>query len=349
MGDQQVNPPPPPRVSIGVPVYNGEKFLRTTLDSILAQTFTDFELIICDNCSTDSTEQICREYVARDPRVRYFRNERNLGPAPNYNRCFEHARGEFYKWAAADDLIAPTFVQRCVETLDGDPSLSAVYASSKEIDENGKELYEHDFEIDLGDASPARRFWKYALVDHRKNHATEFWGVWRSGILAQWKPTKGSFPSADRIVVTRAALRGPIPRLREFLFFNRSHGGRSQTYLDRAKVRPGSRLVRYLGCGPLPSYEWWDASKKGKIVFPEWRWVWEYTRAVSDTPMALRSRIACWGVLACIWLKFTPRLAHDLLIAAEQTMNRLFGLNPPSVSRPAPAASAPATATNPSR
>src|SRR5262245_55195681 len=111
-----------PRLSIGVPVYNGQRFLRATLDSLLAQTFTDFELIICDNASTDGTEAICREYAARDPRVTYVRHDRNLGPAPNYNACFAHARGELFKWAAADDVVEPKFLQRCIEMLDSDPT-----------------------------------------------------------------------------------------------------------------------------------------------------------------------------------------------------------------------------------
>jgi glycosyltransferase involved in cell wall biosynthesis len=317
-----------PKVSIGVPVYNGEKFVRATLDSILAQTFTDFEIVICDNCSTDSTPQICREYEAKDPRVRYHRNERNLGPAPNYNRCFELARGQYFKWSAADDTIAPTFLARCVEELDNDPSLSGVYAAAREIDESGKELYDHDFEVDLGSASPVVRLWKYCFCDHRKNHATEFWGLYRSDVLHQWRPTKGSFPSADRLVVTRCALRGRMPLLPDRLFFNRSHGNRSQTYLDKFKVRPGSRLVKYIGCGPLPSYEWWDATKKGKIVFPEWRWWWEYVRAVTDAPLPLPTKLACWGVTACLFAKFSPRLARDLIIATEQLVNRTLRISP---------------------
>src|SRR4051812_19911500 len=109
-----------PRLSIGVPVYNGAKFLAATLNSILAQTFGDFELIICDNGSTDATSQICDEYAARDSRVRVWRSPVNLGPAANYNKCFELARGELFKWAAGDDIIAPTFCERCIEKLDAD-------------------------------------------------------------------------------------------------------------------------------------------------------------------------------------------------------------------------------------
>ena len=96
-----------PRVSIGLPVYNGDNYLAETLDSILAQTFTDFELIISDNGSTDRTEAICRRYAAQDHRVRYVRNPSNLGAARNYKRAFELARGEYFKWNGHDDPLAP--------------------------------------------------------------------------------------------------------------------------------------------------------------------------------------------------------------------------------------------------
>ena len=86
------------RVSIGLPVYNGEKYLEQALISILSQTYTDFELIISDNASTDRTQAICREYAAKDPRIRYYCNEENLGAAPNHNRVFELASGEYFKW-----------------------------------------------------------------------------------------------------------------------------------------------------------------------------------------------------------------------------------------------------------
>src|SRR4051812_22803251 len=199
--------PRAPRVSIGVPVYNGERFIRATVDSILAQTYTDFELIICDNCSTDGTQAICREYAARDPRVRYFRNEKNLGPAPNYNRCFEHARGELFKWNAADDVIAPDFVKKCVELLDADPSVVSAYARTTLIDNEGKVIRHYDHDLDLDHPSPVVRFARMVFVNHRKHNAHEFWGVTRAGALRK-TTMKGSFPSADRILMSWWTLLG---------------------------------------------------------------------------------------------------------------------------------------------
>src|ERR1700753_3521498 len=113
----------PPRVSLGMPVYNGEKYLEAALDSLLAQTFTSFELIVCDNASTDGTQAICERYAARDSRIRYERNERNMGASWNFNPVYSLARAPYFKQAAHDDLCEPEFLERCVAVLDRDPDV----------------------------------------------------------------------------------------------------------------------------------------------------------------------------------------------------------------------------------
>ena len=108
----------PPRLSIGLPVYNGQHLLARALDSLLAQTFRDFEIIISDNASSDSTPQICRAYARRDRRIRYVRNSRNLGAIANFNRVFELSRAPLFKWAAHDDLYRETYLERCIRLLE---------------------------------------------------------------------------------------------------------------------------------------------------------------------------------------------------------------------------------------
>jgi len=126
-----------PRVSIGVPVYNGESYLACALDSMLGQTYGDFELIISDNASTDRTPEICRQYAARDPRVRYLREEQNRGLAWNFNRVVEVSRGDYFKWAAYDDVCAPSFLARTVEVLDNDPHVILATSVAALIDAQG--------------------------------------------------------------------------------------------------------------------------------------------------------------------------------------------------------------------
>jgi glycosyltransferase involved in cell wall biosynthesis len=126
-----------PRVSVGIPVYNGENYLQTAIDSVLAQDYEDFELVISDNASTDRTADICRDYAAADRRVRYFRNRENIGAVPNFNRVFALARGRYFKWLSSDDVCYPALLRRCVEILEAAPtSVTLVYPFCEMINEH---------------------------------------------------------------------------------------------------------------------------------------------------------------------------------------------------------------------
>src|SRR5215467_16020251 len=127
-----------PLLSIGLFVYNGERYLEQTVESILNQTFTDFELIISDNASTDRTYEISQAYARRDPRIRYYRSEKNMGAGWNVRRVYELGTGKYFKQAAADDLLEPDFLRLCVEALENDPSRVLAYPKTKVVDENGK-------------------------------------------------------------------------------------------------------------------------------------------------------------------------------------------------------------------
>jgi glycosyltransferase involved in cell wall biosynthesis len=130
-----------PLVSIGMPVYNGERFVRQALESILIQDYGNFELIISDNASTDATSKICRRYADRDARVRYVRNETNLGASPNHKRVFEMGTGDYFKWAAHDDECLPTFLSRCMSVFGEAPqSVVLVYPQSLIIAGKGEWL-----------------------------------------------------------------------------------------------------------------------------------------------------------------------------------------------------------------
>ena len=147
-----------PRVSVGIPVYNGERYLEVAIVSVLNQTYQDFELIISDNASSDHTREICMEYAKQDPRIRYYRNDKNLGAAPNYNRVFQLSDAEYFKWADYDDLIAPDFLSKCIRILDQNPSVVLCYPRAMIIDENGKHLGEHDYVIKLDSPHAHLRF-----------------------------------------------------------------------------------------------------------------------------------------------------------------------------------------------
>lgn len=215
-----------PRVSIGVPVYNGDNYLAETLDSILAQTFTDFELIISDNASTDRTEAICRQYAARDHRVRYERNPTNLGAAKNYNRVFELSQGEYFKWNGHDDPLAPSFLERCVAVLDRDPTVVLCFARNRAIDERGEE---HDVgaltartfvpKPQLGSPQAHVRFYHAVVADHPQG---AIFGLIRRNVLAQ-TPLIGGYRSSDLTLLGELALRGRFHQVPETLQYRRFH------------------------------------------------------------------------------------------------------------------------------
>lgn len=117
-----------PQVSIGMPVYNGAKFIREALDSLLVQTFTDFELIISDNTSTDETEAICREYAAKDERIRYVRQAKNLGPVANFKFVLDEAVGDYFMWAAHDDRRHFTALERMMEVFSENADVGLVFS-----------------------------------------------------------------------------------------------------------------------------------------------------------------------------------------------------------------------------
>jgi len=107
-----------PRISIGLPVYNCEQFIRKKLDSILSQTFTDFELIISDNGSTDSTPLICNEYSKKDKRIRYIHHNKNRKVFWNYYFVLQEAKYDFFAWTAVDDMWSKDFLEKNVKILE---------------------------------------------------------------------------------------------------------------------------------------------------------------------------------------------------------------------------------------
>ena len=259
-----------PRVSIGMPVYNGQTFLRAAIDSILAQTFEDFELVICDNASTDATEQICRDYAARDARVRYVRNPTNLGAAPNFNRAFELSRAPYFKWMAVDDLIGPAYLARCVAALDAKPAAAMAYPRALVTDladrpiefaTNGPTSRRSDLAIGITtpDGRAVTRGHLYdppRRLDHadpvvrlrevlfETDWAFEMFGLMRAGALRRTPLNRGYYGS-DQALLAAMALCGPWVEVPEVLFFRRWHPGQSRdipareraTWMDASRAR----------------------------------------------------------------------------------------------------------------
>ncbi len=213
-----------PKVSVGIPVYNAAEFVREAIDSLLAQTFEDFELIISDNGSTDETDDICRGYAARDSRIRYYHSPDNRGAAWNHNHCVERARGEYFKWAAHDDICAPKFLEQCVAALDEAGSETVLaYPKSILIDRTGSVVGTHESGLDLRDTRPHVRIRDFV---RRQDKANPVFGVMRSDVLRRTRGL-GNFPSADIVLLLELALLGQIREVDDALFLRRVHAGNS--------------------------------------------------------------------------------------------------------------------------
>jgi len=206
-----------PVLTIGIPVYNGARFLRGTLDSIVNQSFRDFEIAISDNASTDETADICRDYSAKDPRIIYLRQPKNIGGVANWNFLVTAARGRYFKWASANDLYAPVFLERCIEALEAEESLALCYSRTCIIDESGTMRREYAHDIAVLDPSPAERFRRVCQEMHLNNAQA---GVIRLDVLRRTRLER-TYVDGDIPLMAELALLGGFQLIPQQLFFRR--------------------------------------------------------------------------------------------------------------------------------
>ncbi|MDX0371241.1 glycosyltransferase [Sinorhizobium meliloti] len=212
------------RVSLGLPVYNGENFIAEAILSLLDQDFEDFELIITDNASTDRTAQICQAFAASDRRIRYVPNGRNLGAGPNFNRAFELSCGTYFKWCAHDDLISRNFLKEAVRALDENASAVIAYPTLQGIDRNGSlTSYSEGALPDMKGWSPAARFRAFAT---ELGCDAAVFGLCRRGALALTSLHE-SYYGSDRALLAEMAVLGEFIHVAHAVLYNRDHPTRS--------------------------------------------------------------------------------------------------------------------------
>jgi glycosyltransferase involved in cell wall biosynthesis len=229
-----------PRLTIALPVFNGQRYLDEAMESLLGQTYTDFELIIGDNASSDRTEEMSRAWARRDSRIRYVRNGRNIGLARNYMNLLHQAHGAFFRWAAVDDLLAPGAVAACVEVLERDAGVVLAYTQARLIDERGGIIRDYDDQLHLTSESPSDRF---AQVLERIRLVNVTYGVLRRDALCRTHGLR-SFHGADIALVAELALYGRFVEVPGRFFFRRFHQGASSALRvaeQEALFNPGKR------------------------------------------------------------------------------------------------------------
>lgn len=288
-------------VSVAIPVFNGSDYVAEAIESILGQTYGDFELLIQDNASTDDTEAICRAYAQRDARVSYVRNPENVGATANFNLAFQRARGRYFKWAAHDDVCAPDFLRKCVDVLDRDPAVVLCSGQARLINADGSPVrYDErlqchvttdgtpvgvlDPEHRAQGPRPAGRFWDVLV---RTMRTFEIFGVIRSDVLRQTRLHENYYGS-DKVLLAELSLLGRFHLLPDVLLYRRCHGRQSSVLTIEQK---GSWI------GDRRRHGW--LSLRLRKVIPG------YLRVVHSAPIALDQKLACYGAVG--WRLVAPQ------------------------------------------
>ncbi|MFZ1413393.1 MAG: glycosyltransferase family 2 protein [Defluviicoccus sp.] len=275
-----------PRVAVGLPVYNGENYLRIAIESVLAQTFQDFELIICDNVSTDSTPAICAAYAERDPRVRYHRNPRNLGAAPNFNLTFKliSPSVEFFRWISHDDTMPPDSLEKSVRALDAHPDLVLCTSLIGMIDPDGTQTSVYDSALEATRTSdrPSERFFDTALRTHN-NYDT--YGLIRRSAIEN-SLMMPSYYSGEKTTLVELSLRGKFIHIPEVLFSIRDHPQRATSAISRLNwlKNEDTSASRWLQIGTLMMFL-------------------DYCRLVNRYVGPFEERLRCYRMLVQWWFR----------------------------------------------
>ena len=291
-----------PSVSICLPVYNGENYVREAITSILDQSFEDLELIISDNASTDGTGEICRDAAARDSRVRYCRAEVNRGLAWNHNRAFELARSPYVAWIGHDDLMSKHYIYRCVEALEKDAGAVLAFAGYHYIDDKGSVIARINMVNPGSSQRPSERF-RGVLYE---SGCHPIYGVMRSEILKQTRLHQG-FAESDRTLLVEMGLRGGFNFVPEYLFSRRDHAQRNFRRYEDLRERT---LI-------------FDSAKAGKLFFPVLMEATALLSAIHRAKLPLGERLRCHRfLLRWLWDHHVWRHAEELPEGVLSTIER---------------------------
>lgn len=317
-----------PCVSVGLAVYNGENYIREAIDSILNQTFKDFELIISDNASTDRTAEICQAYAAKDSRIRYSRVDRNRGAAWNQSRVMELAQGKYFMLQAHDDLRAINYLEKTVAVLEADPDVVLCHSWTRKIDDRSEFLEDHysgqiastatglkrqiqrlatpfigDGKMRLDSTSAHVRFRSMVCT---YNYCYQIFGLMRTSALRKTE-LWGNYNHADNVLLSHLILMGRFHEVPENLFLSRRHAEQSEMIFQSGKKQKSREYAI-----------WWDPDNADRIVIPRWKTFCEYAKVIRNTPISLGDKAGCYFEILR-WLRgCLPTLVRETLAALQQ-------------------------------
>lgn len=289
-----------PLVTIGLPVYNGENFVAEAIRSILAQTYTNFELVISDNASTDRTEAICRELAAGDDRIRYDRAPENNGAAWNYNRVVEMAAGKYFRWLAHDDALEATTLAKSVKILEERPEVVLCFTWTQDIDSDSKPIVLRTSKVNSDAPEPDKRFFGLSRI-HPTHKCEEVFGLVRTDELRNTKMID-NYTDSDRTLLAALGLVGPFYEIPEPLFLHRIH----QESSVEVNPEPRGRMA------------WFDPKFRGRLVFPKWRQMYELFLVIEHSPQPRAVKLKCYRHMLN-WIKRgRNKLSGELIWAARE-------------------------------
>lgn len=294
-----------PRVSIGLPVYNGERFVCEAIESVLAQTFTDFELVISDNGSTDATPDIAAEFAARDPRIRHLRHDVTRGARWNFNRVVEECRGEFFVWLASDDAWEREFLERCLAELDADPGVVLAFSHVTYVDEHSEVIGERNLSMRADSERVGERLWDLLMAWH---DCLPIFGVVRADVLRR-TPLLPPYASGDHLLIAQLGLIGRFAIVDAKLF--------------RSRLHPGQSIQSFNVWVDHHAYtEWFEATEPGRLRFPQWRLLGDLATSVWRAPTGIVERIRCVPAVVRWCIRYRILFVKDLTVAARRWRQR---------------------------
>jgi glycosyltransferase involved in cell wall biosynthesis len=294
-----------PKISLALPVFNGEKYLGAALESIVNQTFTDFELVISDNASTDRTPEIIESYAKRDDRIRVIRQTKTVGAATNFNLLVAETKADIFKWCAHDDLLEPEYLEETYRALQDSPDsvLCHTHTVIRDLDEGGDEVFVPNFTMPPDDC--VTRLREMLLYGSR---CYEVFGLIRRAALAR-TDLIGEHRGGDNVLLCRLALLGPVLIVPRPLFILGRHQTQSTALL-----------------GDSQAYHAWFDGRVRKVSFPDWVLVAKFWRSTTGLDLSAAERYGCYRELLMATYLYRARLRQNLRVAIETV---LFGQSDP--------------------
>ena len=298
-----------PTVSIGLAVFNGASFVGEAIESILDQTWQDLELIISDNASVDDSFSICTEYARHDDRIRLYRNELNVGAAPNFNRMFHLARGKYFKWAFHDDVLLPRFLEATVAVLDADPSVVTCMTRAVRVDERRVRIGESVTDALWESDNASERL--VGILRELKRMAIH--GVSRVSSLER-TALHGSYADSDVNLLAELALLGRIVVVDEELYQIRIHSEKSTVKFKDPRERQ----------------EFFNTDRLRRATTPTITSIVDHLRAIARHEKHLPLRLRYARIVLFWYLANRPRaVLGDLRVIAYRFLGRSGGRSKP--------------------